>query len=315
MSIEKKLLRSFFTILLMHSALMHGMEEQCDPYKTLSRINDTSLTTLYTWRGKATLLYLSPEYFDAKQEDVNLKELFANHQLIPDGNVFYLVDKPEPWSEEDWQKATETLIKRSQGQEDFLPRLYQPKISLDALPQLLYDAKSILKSFLPSEQFIVDEQKFIKKYNAIDRLLTYAKLQHDIQEKQLPHVSLPRKLLVIQDKKSEEYLDSQRAQTILDDALKIAVLSTSTLAIKVHWYSEQYALWVFAERKIRHSTPLSHAAFENLKKLVSDAPFDVGYDNIFSDEQGNAIIIDTEFKGEPAETSIPKLNRYRHTTH
>ncbi len=202
--------------------------------------------------------------------------------------------------------------KRAQGQEDFLPRLYQPRISLDALPQLLHNAKSILKAFLPSEEFIFDKQKFIQKGGAIDRLFTYAKLQRTIQEKQLSNVSLPRKLLIIQDKESGKYIDSQSAQNILDDALKIAVLYSSAVEIKMNCYSHKYALLIFAERKINHNTPLNQAAFEDLKTLTAEAPFDVGYDNIFSDENGNAIVIDSEFKGEPAETSILKLNRYKH---
>jgi hypothetical protein len=44
--------------------------------------------------------------------------------------------------------------------------------------------------------------------------------------------------------------------------------------------------------------------------LVENAPFDIGFDNIFTNINGDAVIIDTEFKGEPTERCLQKLDRY-----
>lgn len=48
---------------------------------------------------------------------------------------------------------------------------------------------------------------------------------------------------------------------------------------------------------------------EQLKILCKRAPFDIGYDNIFWDVQGKAIIIDTEYKDTSKEDWV-KLGRY-----
>jgi hypothetical protein len=69
-------------------------------------------------------------------------------------------------------------------------------------------------------------------------------------------------------------------------------------------------LRVLAEEKINEKVPFNVAAQNELKQLINEVPFDVGYDNIFSDKNGDAIIVDTEFKGEGSDRSIKKLNRY-----
>ncbi len=55
---------------------------------------------------------------------------------------------------------------------------------------------------------------------------------------------------------------------------------------------------------------LKNDVHKELVELCKDAPFDVGYDNIFSNLNGDAIIIDTEDKGEDSTNCIQKLSRY-----
>ena len=48
---------------------------------------------------------------------------------------------------------------------------------------------------------------------------------------------------------------------------------------------------------------------EELKILFLEAPFDIGYENIFWDSKGDAVIIDTEYNGTSTR-ECGKLNRY-----
>jgi hypothetical protein len=274
---------------------------------TLSKVTDDSLNRLYKWTGaNAPLLSISHEELSAlNDEPNNLKKLFEKNHITTAGYFF----DPEDWANEEWSNALKVLKERAENKEELLLS-YRKKIDLHALPELLLDEKFIIKSFLPTYEITFLKPLFIEKKQALGRLLTYARLHKAIKDKKLSHVRLPLKILLVKDKKTEKYVSNQEASRILDDIIKIFAIGPA-IEIKIAQDFEAYHLQVFAEKQIPHKVPLSEIALTELKILVKEAPFDVGYDNIFSDSKGDAIIIDTEFNGESAENSVIKLKRYR----
>lgn len=156
------------------------------------------------------------------------------------------------------------------------------------------------------------EETSIKK-KGINRLFTYAKLQQIIQERALNRIKLPRKALLIWDIKANQYVSAQASSDLLDKLLKITAWEVDPLKVSIGMdeaYENHYEFVILAERAKNARINFSDDTRDQLKILLTEAPFDVGYDNIFSDDEGNAIIIDTEFKGESSERSIQKLLRY-----
>lgn len=289
----------------------------------IATVSDELLTEIYQWESPKLLYIPQERFFDIggeikfvgpRGESITLQELFKGYHIISDDNMFFRsVEKPKLWNDEHWNEAKSVLSKRATGQEEQEKplRKFQKKITVDELPSLLYHAKIIIKSFLsdlPTRELTSD--KFIKKSGNLDRLFTYAQLRRVIKEKKLSHIHLPLKVLVIEDKNNGEYLDAQAASIILDDIIIISAYPSCTVDAKIHYYSQNYKLIIFAARQKKEKVSLSQAAYEDLEALVAEAPFDVGYDNIFSNAEGDAVIIDTEFKGEPARTSVQKLARY-----
>jgi hypothetical protein len=301
---------SLFALIIMdqahESSSLQAMQLQ-DQGKKLSVITNKSLTKIYKWESPL-LSIPKEELIDSSGELVNLKELFEKHQIVDEANVFMQHDEPKPWDDKDWLKAGSVVMKRAQGNEG-IPCSFLKKVHLTELPELLRDAKTVLKSFLPVSELPHFDRQFIKKGGQLGRLFTYAKLQRVIEEKKLSHIHLPLKILVIEDKKTGQCVESQKASQLLDDMIKIFVLP-SKIETRMHCYSSDYKVHIYAVRQVRHKVPLSQEAQDELKELVAEAPFDVGYDNIFSDANGDAVIIDTEFKGEPADSSVAKLGRY-----
>jgi hypothetical protein len=67
-------------------------------------------------------------------------------------------------------------------------------------------------------------------------------------------------------------------------------------------FLEPYDLLVFAERKVNYKK-FNASAAQELQLLVKKAPFDISCPenrggNIFADANGDAVIVDTEFKGD-----------------
>lgn len=270
-----------------------------------------SLATLYTWTSGEDACQLLPSNNELVGSD--LKSLFDQCQVTTGFNLFS-GSPSRPWNEEDWKLASTKLMRRMEKHKE---KSGVP-VHLNELPKLLLDAKCILKSFLPATNEIQSlewrcRQKTIRRKNMqLRRLFTYAKLQQVIEEQKLSHVHLPSKFLVVKDKTTGQYVTSECASEILDDAIKAFVFIPRRLFLRIDYYSTNYELYIFAEEQMRHTTSLSTAAFDDLKKLIEKVPFDVGTDNIFTTSNGDAMIIDTEFKGESVARSIAKLNnRYR----
>lgn len=290
-------------------------------------MHDELVTKIYQWESP-WLLHIPQEKLSAVDEIKNLQELFGRYNIVPDDSMI-IFHEPKPWQEHHWAKAVEVLKERAEIQEklkskeigipeliqrDKISEYVQKKIRIDELPNLLEMAKTVLKSFLPHSISMCDDEKsFIRKYGNLGRLFTYVQLQRTIEKKGLSHVDLPQKFLLIKDKESGKYLEKEEASNVLDEIITIAAFPPFTINAKIHWYSTRYELSIMAERKKNARRPFNILAHQDLETLVSEAPFDMGYDNIFSDDEGNAIVIDTEFKGENAQESLAKLNaRYPH---
>ncbi|HEV2601260.1 MAG TPA: hypothetical protein VGT41_03100 [Candidatus Babeliales bacterium] len=206
-----------------------------------------------------------------------------------------------------WPKQSDRYKKRMASK---IPQDRKYEININDVPQLLAGARSTIKSFLLTDDKELPsiEQSSIKK-GGIRRLFTYAQLERIIKEKKLSHIRLPRKVVVIRDNKTKQYVPAELAPSIIDTAINaVSVVGYNIGIQKTSW---DYDLIIFAHKEKRYNRPLSKQAYDDLVQLISEAPFDVGYDNIFADQNGDAVIIDTEFKGEPADTSIEKLGRYK----
>ena len=100
------------------------------------------------------------------------------------------------WRNPDSQKEACESIERAED-----PQFHNTNnsISLDEIPKVLYDAKAILKSFLPKDDkelasIISNSQNYFEKPDSSTRLFTYSELRRTIREKKLTHVHLPKKI-------------------------------------------------------------------------------------------------------------------------
>lgn len=89
------------------------------------------------------------------------------------------------------------------------------------------------------------------------------------------------------------------AARLIDELLNVYVQYPEAPQANVTYddVRRRYDFVIFAERQ-PWGIGFSRQAMDELAELIKDAPFDIGYDNIFSDHNGDAVIIDTEFKGE-----------------
>lgn len=271
----------------------------------LSSVSNNSITWLYYNYGYPPIK-IPQEPLERYKE--NIVEWLNEHNIVFPLNIRKVT-----------KEALENLIinsSSSQKPTDFM--------TIEGTQQLLSDAKIILKAFLPPHELSTSQKKyFMIKESAERRLYTYTKLKKVIEQKRLSHVHLPIKYLAIKDNKTGEYItDKKIIASILDEYLKLYIPfmpTSSTLRWNGPYVLDPHNYWhydavIFAE-KIDHSAqPLNSDAFEQLQQLVENAPFDIGYGNIFSDDHGDAVIIDTEFKGEPSDSSKAKLHRYPHSS-
>jgi len=196
-------------------------------------------------------------------------------------------------------------------------------INIREIPSLLETAKTIVKAFLPDDSETPNIiNTFLEKpfrYASLNRLFTYTYLNLVILTKKLTHIALPRKVILIQNKKTKLYVSKQEAQKIIDDSLKMCVYSNKAFVYpevngQILFLSDTYELKFFAHKELKDESSLSGIAINELTTLCEFAPFDIGGQlgtrNIFRDNN-NAIIIDTEYLGEPASHACPKLGRYR----
>ena len=264
-------------------------------------MND-SLWILYANSYKAMSLYIDKAELPASY--IGLKTLFDKNNLIA-------YDIHGNWTNDDWKKTYSFLQSH---------KIQKPSmINLNELSDLLKNAKLIVKSFLANDNELLHViNEFMQKPldNKFNRLFTYAYLRSVIKAENLTHILLPQKILVIQDKNTELYMSNKEAQKIIDDTLKIYVYSSSwdtwsnEVSFAILFNSDQYELKFFAHKEAKAGRGLSASAWVQLGTLCKKAPFDVGDDNIFWNTKGDAIIIDTEYRGETVKSACPKLYRY-----
>jgi hypothetical protein len=118
---------------------------------------------------------------------------------------------------------------------------------------------------------------------------------------------VPLKYVFIKDKTTGEYLSREEALKLIDDRLKVCVDLFIGYAIEL--VTDRYEIEVFATREKCEGRGFSQVTMDELFTLCREAPFDIGYDNIFWDTNGDAVIIDTEYKGSSV-SDCEKLNRY-----
>jgi hypothetical protein len=295
MKIINQLFLLIFASASMQSHII-GMEKE----KFDLRINpfkDDLLTALYDSSNGSSRLYIPEENFTSLDE---LKKIFADNNLCTVGWI-----SNAPWSEDGWNRAYRDLKKAPYDIFNTDKTFY----TLDELSKLLVKAKEVAKSFLPLEKdtsFVTEQPNNYIKKHSIRRLFTYAKLQQVIAEKNLIHIRLPIKFLFIKDKQTNQYVSAQKALSLIDDLFKICMMNTQ---LTIELISDRYSIDIFAKKEASEGKGFSKATMEELFTLCKEAPFDIGYDNIFWDINGDAIIIDTEHKGESAEHCL-KLNRY-----
>ena len=268
------------------------------------------LRALYEMFGGIESYLCIPNLIDVNE----LKKIFENNDIYT-ADIFF---RPKPWSPQEWNVAYETF-KEAQYKGVYSEYVFYTS---DELLKLLAKAKKIVKSFLPTDDFspifierndkakfpeyVYMKKRYIKKYG-INRLFTYTKLQQVITEENLTHIRLPLKFLLIEDKETGEYVSTEEALQIIDSLFKICVFKNNSC--KILPISDRYSLDIFAKKEINKGTGFSKATMEQLFTLCRETPFDIGYRNIFYDTEGDAIIIDTELKGEVPEDCY-KLERY-----
>lgn len=252
------------------------------------------LTMLYQSYNGIPLYIYQEEIHDSGGD---LKSLFEKYEIVILG---------KSWTDEKWKKLYKKFMKRANKEN--VHSFPTPKL----LPELLIHAKSILKAFLLTDDSELPsiKEKFIEKFSSLGRLFTYAKIQQVIHEEKISHVRLPRKVLILREKETGNYVSSKETPKIIDDALKISTSPLDKGDINIKFISDKYELVIFAHKEVNHKVNLKVETHEDLNKICQKAPFDVGFDNIFRDLNGDAVIIDTENKGEPTENCLEKINRY-----
>jgi len=258
-------------------------------------------------QGDMLALYVNKE--DLPNSYLDLKELFNKYMI----NTCYFSDK---WTDDTW-KDTYSRLKEQKQKQEYI-------VNIRDIPVLLETAKSIVKAFLPDDNemptIINTFMEKLLRDESLNRLFTYTYLNLVILVKKLTHIKLPRKVVLIQNKKTKQYVSNQEAQRIIDDSLKVCVkkwpISTwyKEVNCQILFISDEYELKLFAHKELKNESFLSDIAITELKSLCEIAPFDIGghigQRNMFQDDD-NAIIIDTEYLGEPATDACPKLERYR----
>jgi hypothetical protein len=286
-----------FTLKLLGSSNIIGMERK--KYDLKIDIYKDSLTALYDSSNGYCRLYIPEKELPSPNE---LKQIFANNNICT-----VSVWSNKPWSEENWNSAYKKFKEAPYDIFNTDKTFY----TLNEVSKLLIKAKEITKSFLPAEKdvsFIIKQEpnEYIKKHS-IRRLFTYAKLQQVIVEKDLTHIRLPIKFLFIKDTQANQYVSTKKALSLIDDILKICVISDTQFTIEP--MSDRYTVDIFAKRETKKGKGFSKATMDELLILCQEAPFDIEFDSIFWDIKGDAVIIDTEHKQESARDCVG-LKRY-----
>lgn len=254
------------------------------------------------------------EAIDSFNNLIQSEKLFEKYQLIPRKRF------DAPAIDESFLKAF-NLPKEDTTEAEYWKTLFNKHllkvgekpvadaISITELPKILQHAKDLLIFFLAADNEIAVLRKqanFIKK-SGLNRLFTYAKLARIIEEKKLLHIFLPQKYLLIFDKKANRYLSNKEAAEVINKNLKEYVNHADRIDIDFDNKEGQYEPIIMASKEQNALVRWNKPAHEELKILCRESPFDIGHNNIFSTPEGDAIIIDTEFKGETVRDCDEKL--------
>lgn len=216
----------------------------------------------------------------------------------------------------DWSN----YIRTKENDNEFFREPDWSKISLQAtrdqfvllrdLSRAKTQAKNILFNYTPSDAMykdLSDKNKYIiKTSNPINRLVTRNAIEKTIVNNNFSRTSVPKKYLMIKNQSGR--LSRADILSLVNDHLTFHVLGLEPLTIGLEMIlPEEYTVFVYSQyikplrKKFEKDTCLE------LIELAFKAPFDAANDNIFSDVDGKAIIIDTEYKGESSIQSAQKI--------
>lgn len=249
-------------------------------------------------------------------DDFDLGEyLKGNNVLIKKPSRTSRISDPQAYLQKNLKRLKEGLIERAKELEND-PTMYEHEIEGKDLISLYLTALPTLISFLPKDdnhmkELLSHERNYLLKTDRVlGRLFTYAYLDKIIKSEKFKHIKLPKKELMIRDVQTDQYLSRNNSLEFLYNNVALFAEIPSGLiyaGIRPEALANKHELVVFAQRIEKGDWRISKQAREELYKLLEFAPFDIGEDNIFADENGDAIIIDTEYKGENSERSIEKL--------
>jgi hypothetical protein len=284
-------------------SLVDGGDQQKDKGTKAQEgvIGDNAITALYLSFADGIDVYIPPSEIT---DSFDLRDLLKKYDIL---SPYQISDRLTADKINDrFIKANKKIIKNSKGQDV----LESWQVAINKLPQLLEDAKTIIRSFLLTNDndLAAIKEHSIEKHG-LNRLFTYAKLRQVIQEKKLSHVKLPRKILVIKNRINGQYISSKITPDIINKLLKLkaSVLYPFNVTVIEDTIDSDYELIIYAEKIKNHEVRFNDEAKSELITLVKEAPFDIGFGNIFTDSNGDAVIIDTEYKGEVSEHSVKKL--------
>lgn len=281
-------------------------------------IADKQLLKLYNWYPHREFIVFPASKFTEKcseHEKINaLKQYFQEYNLcsIKDSDIV----NTELQDTEIIELYDQFSTDAKEGIE-VPPRTYWRINNFDEVLAVLNASKILFKSLLFSqdiasylEQSLKEgKNTFIQKNAHFNRLCTYAQLDRTIKHLALKHVQLPLKGIILKNIQTNEFIfDAQKSAEILDTTLKIGITKES--AINVVFASDTYSYKIFAQ-KVSKYDQFHQSTYQELKKLVTEIPFDIGFNNIFPNDTGGAVIIDTENKYEHSQSCIGKLKRYK----
>lgn len=299
---------------ILNAKAIHSKEKDVSNPREIFSIE--IIRTLYLASFKDLPLYIPSKAVDT---NTNIAEIIGkpdgiylktNNEIILGKDLFWI---PASVLSE---KIEERKIMQSRLR--VLPTFLQPAPdlvnSLDRMAELLSAAKRVAKSFLlPSNDKIKEiEKNYVMKKNInFNRIFTYAMFEKIIKEKNLIHIKLPHKILMVWDNKTKSYLERNKVAEVIDSSITIGIYEFELFYINTNFdkMSKDQEFVLFASKEECEGPGLNKQAMEELRILFQNAPFDVGFDNIFWNKKGDAIIIDTEYKGTPVR-DIDKLRRY-----
>ncbi|MFA6066285.1 MAG: hypothetical protein WC707_03815 [Candidatus Babeliaceae bacterium] len=240
-----------------------------------------------------------------------LQQLFVDNQISVSINFF--TRNVTNFTQQQWIDALAVLRVRSRGEEKESYK-YANKINFSRVPRLLTDAKSILTDFLSTDKDIDLKNDFAQLPSDLNLLFTHALLRYVIAEKNLQHISLTEKLLLIKNKKARTYL--RPPKSALDEHVKLFVYNTDPVLVAVNlcFSSPDYVCEIYEKKSsCDKDKKISAAARFELGTLIEAAPFTLGTlgGNIMADDQGDALIKGAKMEVTPSSSLKKTLFSYQ----